>query len=314
MKRGNNRMRKTKMRRRIIGAACAVLMVNFGLFLGISMGNAEDGAKAVDTKVQTVSAENALEAELSGVDVEFLDAAPEDVLCIGVLPTETGGVMKYFVPEAAVQKALYDRISSLDVTKLKSVDIPPEWVRDAWDYNVTVKYGEYSLNVCEGGVMRIDRMSRDYTAFDEWYAKDENTADYIMGVVAETVGIVPFDAASVAGITKAELMTGPMYAGEAREGIVLTDPEKLAGLEKMLSGAEKSFWSQCPFGQCALVLTTGSGEQIRLAMACDSCTVFYANGCFYNYMPEEYRGSDGEHPCNNIFFDLFGVSAEDFLG
>lgn len=256
-------------------------------------------------------ATDAVQAQTEAETVVFLDEAPEDKLCIGILPTEAGGIMKYYVPDEATAEELYERIRNLDVTKLEAAEMPPEWARTAWDYNIMVKNGEYALRLCEGGIMNIDRISRDYTDFEEWVAKDQEIADYIMEIVARDTGLEIFDAAAISDIVKAELAFGPRYTGEEKESVILTDGEKLAEIEKMLAGAEKSFWSKCPFGNCRLVLTTAEGVEITLAVACDSCTVFYADGCFFDYMPEEYRGKD-EHPDNNVLFGLFGITAEYF--
>ena len=300
MKRGYKRNQRFRKNWAAAWILCAAMIA--GLSLMIASGTAEGGTETLPEAQEQAEIPKPL----------LLDEAPEDVLCIGVLPTESGGVMKYYVPEEAVRQALYEKISGMDVVKLDSLDIPPQWVLDAWDYNITVKYGNYSLYLKEGGVMRIDHW-QDYS-LTEWVVKDASAADYILGIVKNEIGISPFDASSIRNIVSAEITAGPLYAGQPMDSITLTDPEKLRTLENMLSGAEKSFWSKCPFGQCALVLTTEGGHEIRLAMACDSCTVFYADGCFYDYMPPEYRDSDGDHPHNNLFFDLFGVTAEAFCG
>ena len=294
-------MRICKRMARGLAYALALLMVtNFGLFLGSGAGIAEEGTKSgAETQGQTAA-----------FSAELLDEVPEGLLCIGVLPTQTGGVMKYYVPDEQTRDELYSRISKMDVEKLDSMDIPPQWVLDAGELNITVKYGKYSLYLFEGGVMRIDRW-QDYD-LTEWVVKDEAVAAYIMDIVRKEIGLTVFDNGSIQNIVKAELMTGPLYTGQPKESLVITDAEKLAKIETLLSGAGKSFWSKCPFGNCKLVLTTGAGEEIALAVACDSCTVFYADGCFFDYMPEEYRNSD-EHPDNSILFELFGVTPEYFL-
>jgi len=242
---------------------------------------------------------------------EVVGEAGADELCRGVLATGSGGIMKYYVRDAQTRNELYDRISGMDVEKLDSLEIPPQWVLDAGELNITVKYGEYSLYLFDGGVMRIDRY-RDYNMLSEWVVRDEEVGDYIIGIVENEIGMPMFDPTSIKDIVSAELMTGPLYTGEPKESVVLTDADKLAKIEMLFSGAGSSFWSKCPFGNCRLVLKTAAGEEITLAMACDSCTVFYANGCFYDYMPEEYRHAE-DHPDNTVFFELFGITPDYFL-
>lgn len=322
VRRGKRRRRRGKPRGWLcaaMGALAFVLLLDFGLFSRFQAGIAEDGVKngspteAQGTQEPVFFEMPAILPEGERLNPVLLDEAPEDQLCIGVLPTETGGRMKYYVPDEETRQELYNRISSMDVTKLDSLKLPPDWVIDAWDYNISVKYGEYSLHLKEGGVMRIDRMSKDYTSFDEWAVRDEEVAGFILDIVKNKIGMNLFDVTSIKDIVEAEIMTGPLYTGEPKDSVVLTDREKLAAIENLFTNAEKSFWSKCPFGNCQMALTTATGEKIVLALACDSCTAFYVDGCFYDYMPAEYRGSDGDHPHNDILFDLFGISSEYFL-
>lgn len=299
MKRGRDGWRKCG---RMIIAVCAMVIITATGFNGaIAEGDMKNGAQDVVHDIP-----------LEEVEAVLLDEAPEDKLCIGILPTQAGGIMKYYVPDVETSAALHERISSLDAEKIGAAEMLPEWARTAWDYNIAVKYGEYTLRLCEGGVMRIDRMSKDYTDFDEWVVKDQDAADFIMDIVRRDTGLSVFDAESICNVVKAELAFGPLYGGDEKESIVLTDADKLAEIEGMLSNAEKCFWSKCPFGNCRLVLTTQTGDEITLAVASDSCTVFYADGCFFDYMPEEYRDEE-EHPDNSVLFGLFGITAEYFI-
>lgn len=288
--------------RKIIAAWVLAMMTAIGLNGALAEGNVYIGAQET---VQDIPLEEV-------GTVILLDEAPEDKLCIGILPTEAGGMMKYYVPDDETSAALYERIKNLDGEKIGDTEMPPEWARSAWDYNIAVKYGEYTLQICEGGVMRIDRISEDYTDFDEWVVKDQEAADHILEIVRRDTGLGVFDASVICNVVKAELEFGPLYGGEERESVVITEADKLAEIEGMLSKAEKSFWSKCPFGNCRLILTTQAGDEITLAVACDSCTVFYVDGCFFDYMPEEYRGKE-EHPDNSVLFGLFGITAEYFI-
>jgi len=311
VKRSQKRRNGAKISGWLYACACVLavtLALDFGLFWGMRTGVAEDGVKNPPVQAENAPQEQPQSAKPAPV---LLDEAPVDGLCIGVLPTEAGGRMQYYVPEEDAQKTLYERISGMNVDKIQAAEIIPEWCRDAWDYNIVVKYGEYELQLKEGGVMLITRWGKDLS-FDKWVARDAEVGEYILGIVKDDIGLTPFDSASIGNIVKAELTTGPLYTGVPKESIVLTDGEKLAKIETLFSRAGKTFWSKCPFGNCRMVLTTAEGEEISLALACDSCTVFYANGCFYDYMPEEYRHAD-EHPDNTIVFELFGITPEYFL-
>ena len=145
-------------------------------------------------------------------------------------------------------------------------------------------------------------------------AVDEAVSDYILNILREQIGMdIPFDPARIRNVVRAELTPGPYCADGRGQTRVIEDPATLGKLEALLAYAETSYPSKCPFGQCLLILDMVDGSRIELALAADSCTQFYRDGCYFDYMPREYRNSDN-HPVNGVLFDLFGVSAEEFCG
>ena len=49
--------------------------------------------------------------------------------------------------------------------------------------------------------------------------------------------------------------------------------------------------SGCSFYEAVLTVTLASGEEVRMALASDSCAVFLINGMYYDYQP---KGDSGQ--------------------
>lgn len=244
---------------------------------------------------------------------ELLSQKPEEGLSIAFIPTSSEGKTVYYVPDEETGEELLDLIMNADGTKELSQNVE-KWPKDflkASDRNVTIYYGEYTLYLREGGFLKAEYWPEDYSGSRTWMAKDGRVQDFIMNLLKEKAGFETFDIGRIENIVRAELQDGKFYGGTPHEPVVITDEAQLKSLEKLLADAELSFASGCPFGLCRLILTTAEGNEITLIPAVDSCTVFYADGVFYDYMPAEYRGKE-EHPDNSVLFDMLGVSVEEY--
>ena len=68
--------------------------------------------------------------------------------------------------------------------------------------------------------------------------------------------------------------------------LVLTDPDKLAVLEELLSGAKFELGTtRCPFGWL-LTMETAAGESLTVSIAADSCGVWMSEGMYYKFGSE----------------------------
>lgn len=245
---------------------------------------------------------------------ELLSQKPEEGLSIAFIPTESEGKTVYYVPDEEMQEELLNLVMNADSAK----ELPlaaEKWPKDflkASDRNITVYYDEYTLTLREGGFLKMEYWPEDYSGSRTWMAKDQRIQDFIMNLLKEKAGFAPFDIGRIQNIVKAELQDGKFYGGTPHEPVVITDKMQLESLENLLADAEPSFASGCPFGLCRLILTTAEGEEITLIPAVDSCTVFYADGMFFDYMPAEYRGKE-EHPDSSVLFDMLGVSVEEYM-
>ncbi len=86
----------------------------------------------------------------------------------------------------------------------------------------------------------------------------------------------------------------------------ITEPESLQTIETLFSQAEQlAPMYDCLFENAALTLTMEDGSQLDFQLAADSCTLFAIGEYQYDFMPIEYRNSDGDRPHNNLIYDLF---------
>lgn len=88
--------------------------------------------------------------------------------------------------------------------------------------------------------------------------------------------------------------------------LAIEDSGRLEQLTLLLSEAEEmKAGTKCPFyGEAMLTLQTTTGEQIRLELATDDCTVYKLGERYFNYMPPDFW-QESEHPHNELLFDLF---------
>jgi len=244
---------------------------------------------------------------------EIFSQRPEAGLSIGFIPTESEGKTVYFAPDEEIQQNLVGLIQNVKEIR-EMTDHTGGWpdeFMDSMEYNISVNYGEYSLELRSEGWMRAFYQPADYSKWREWMLRDEAVVNEVLNLLKERADFELFDIRRIKGIVKAELQDGKFYGGTPHEPVVIDDEEKLAALEALLSDAEPTFASGCPFGLCRLVLTTEAGDEIILIPAADSCPVFYGDGIYFNYEPAETRNKeDGQG--NEALFNLLGVSVENY--
>ncbi len=83
----------------------------------------------------------------------------------------------------------------------------------------------------------------------------------------------------------------------------ITDDDKLKNLELWFRNAKRvSGAYDCGNNGASLLLKTASGQEIRMSLASDDCTIFAVNGIYYDYRPAD-KIDEGWY--SNHVFDLF---------
>lgn len=148
--------------------------------------------------------------------------------------------------------------------------------------------------------------SADENGYTEIYAVNNDLCEKILQIVARDLGIVPFNPKSVKNIKSAELTVAFGNNKEKEYKQTVTDSSALSTIEKLFSEAEVVHGgSGCPFTEGLMTLILEDGQQIKIAMATDSCCVYFVNGIYFDYKPAEVRKKEDTGVYNNIVFDYF---------
>ena len=173
------------------------------------------------------------------------------------------GVWSWFAPRDEALDALFASLG-------EGTAPDPTWRKTRLDAGFSVCVGSHELAAFTDGTL-LETLS-DGT--ERLYQADELFA-CACGLLSERLHYGAVDPAGLTGLSAATLYRGG--AEEAR----LTDPDSLARLETLLTGAQPITQPACPFDAAALSLTLSSGKAVVLALAADGCPIFLTDGTYY---------------------------------
>ncbi len=125
-------------------------------------------------------------------------------------------------------------------------------------------------------------------------------------IAEKELGIEPFNPKSIKNIKSAEFTVSfsnnreKIYKQTITDSLVLSEIEKLLSEAVIINGG-----SGCPFREGIMTLMLEDGQQIKIAMATDSCCVYFVNGMYFDYRPAQGRKKEESGIYNNILFDYF---------
>lgn len=254
-----------------------VLCLLLGLSACKDTQKAETAITAAPTVAETTEAVIETTVEVTESVGSFLLEQPEDgKVCVSFLPTEVGQWRYVVIPDQEAAVAAYEKA-------VNAVYSDEWWIKGDKTIGLTVVYnGEFRDFVDSGelvyalGRTKAEDARELYdlcaNAAREAGWKDAVTPDHLRGIVSAVLQ-------------------------QADTHIALTDSEKLAALETMLTAGTFSLGGTgCPFG-ALLTVTTEAGKTFTLALATDSCGVWMSEGCYYEF------GSDSQP-----LYDLFGIT------
>lgn len=235
-----------------------------------------------------------------------VSAQAEDtpLLKIGYYPAELYGAYAEFIPDETAQIELYEMIRGLEVKDMRNND--GSWPdTEVASQELFIETDKYSVYLRGEGWIRIIQKE----GLGLWIAQDSSVMDYVLSLLKDENGYELFAIEKLHGIVRAELFDGEAYTGTAHEPILITDEEALTHLENLLSNAQPSAASGCPFGYAKLIITTADGYQYTLYPATDSCAMLFIDGSFFDY---ETNPNDENHDTNQELFDLFEIVPSDY--
>ena len=196
----------------------------------------------------------------------------------------------YYVPDDSVQTELQQMMAGLDETK----GVPEDSQEGGKMIGYSLWYEGNTWDVYEGGSLYFYRSDDDTLEFTEALEKNEALCDMTARILKEKLGYEPVDPDRIRDITSATMVYTERKGGEegAPQGQTVTDPAILQQIEKLIRQAQYLHGgSGCSFYEAVLTVTLASGEEVRMALASDSCAVFLINGMYYDYQP---KGDSGQ--------------------
>lgn len=203
-------------------------------------------------------------------EAKLLDQPKKGQLCIGIAPTVLGVKRKYFVPDEDSQGVMLSML--LQVTEAHAVNHPV--YEDL--LGITMWYlGEEWLLAQDGSLFRQTGQGHSRIQLQE------DLKGYLLPLLKQECGIAQIDPAEIKDLVRAELVYYEGGKETARQTV--TDPEKLRHLESRLSVSNRTTPSSCPFNEGMLLLARGDGTTITLRLASDDCTIYFADGIYFDY-------------------------------
>jgi len=301
-------------------AMAAVMIIVIVIFIG-KLNKTKDAIDTTDqmSKIQQIAPEASkglpeqiIEEDMavqdyvedSNIVVEnttiLLNEPVDDKVCLGIFPTEqiTEG---YYIPDEESQKELMRRMDALNKETM-----PEGILKKRYSLGINLAYQGLEWQILNDGSLYYYGI-QEQTQEDIWYfAEDSALCELALQIAERELGIVPFDPAIIKAIKQVELTVAFSNKKEKVYKQVITEDTALAVMEKLLSEAEViRGGTGCPFTEGIMTLKLENGMQIKLAMATDSCCVYYANGIYFDYKPTENRGEEDSGIYNNIIFDYF---------
>jgi beta-lactamase regulating signal transducer with metallopeptidase domain len=229
----------------------------------------------------------------------LLNKPVEDKVCLGLFITEQAYPESYYMLDEKAQKKLIPFINNLD-----KIEKPEGIFIGRYYLGINIVYRGLVWQVLSDG--SLYHFSSDENGYKEYYAVSKELCEEVLQIAEQNLGIVPLNPKMIKNIKSAELTVAFFNNKEKVYKQTITDSSALATIEKLLSEAEVIHGGTgCPFTEGIMALMLEDGQQIKIAMATDSCCVYFANGMYFNYKPAEVRGKEDSGIFNNILFDYF---------
>lgn len=229
----------------------------------------------------------------------LLNKPVEDKVCLGIFTTEQVYPESYYMLEEEAQKQFIPLIDNLDKTEK-----PDGLFKSRYYLGINIVYKGLEWQVLSDG--SLYHFSSDENGYKEYYAVCKELCEKALQIAERDLGIVPFNPKMIKNIKSAELSVAFSNNKEKVYKQIITDNLALSTIEKLFSEAEVIHGGAgCPFTEGIMTLTLEDGQQIKIAMATDSCCVYFVNGMYFDYKPSEIRGKEDSGIFNNIVFDYF---------
>ncbi len=293
-------LKKQKRVFRIIAAAIViVIIVSIGLLTDPTKANNVNNTPDQASKALQLIPKPSFDTGIENTAI-LLKTPVNEKVCLGIFPTQQIAEA-YYIPKEEAQRELIRRIEVLD-----KVAIPEGIYKERYSLGIHLAYQGLEWQILNDGSLYhygFNEQSQEYT---EYFAEDNVLCEMVLEIAERELAIVPFDQSMIKDVVKAELTVAFSNKKEKVYNQVITEEAALDTMEKLFSEAEViRGGSGCPFTEGIMTLTLADGSRIKLAMATDSCCVYFVNGIYFTYKPAEIRDTVDSGVNNNIIFDYF---------
>ena len=227
----------------------------------------------------------------------LLNKPVEDKVCLGIYTTERVNSAYYLIDEES-QKKLIPMLNNLE-KKPRTESI----FKDRYFMGINIVYQGIEWQILSDGSLYHFSSSEKYT---EFLTVSSELCDAALQIAERDLGIVPFNPKIIKNIKSAELTVDFTKDKSKIFKQTIKDSSALSAIEKLFSEAEViNGGTQCPFTEGIMTLELEGGQRIKIAMATDSCCVYFVNGIYFDYKPAESRGKEESGINNSIIFDYF---------
>ena len=254
---------------------------------------------------KTNETEKIAEEKTSDVDVitqkypNVYTQPQKDKVCILIQPSEIREQINYYyIPTDEVQEELKQL---LDDTKLLLEEEQGKTKgKLGFTCSWSLEYDDKQYQVFENGYMLGTDMKSFETLFFE---QNPELIDKINNLLEQELNYGVIDISTISNLTSATLSVKTFRTDHQLCQQTITDEDKLKDLEQWFRNAKHvPGVYDCGNNGAALLLKTASGQEIKMSLAADDCTIFAINGIYYDYRPAD-KITEGWYS-NNVF-DLF---------
>ena len=223
----------------------------------------------------------------------------KDKVCILIQPSEIREQLNYYyIPTEEVQEELKRLLDTTEVI----LEEEQGKIKGKYGFSCSwsLEHDEKQYQVFENGYMLGTDMKSFETLFFE---QNPELIEKINNLLEQELNYGVIDISTISNLTSATLSVKDFRTDYQLYEQTITDEKKLKDLEQWFRNAKRvSGAYDCGNNGAALLLKTASGQEIKMSLAADDCTIFAINGIYYDYRPAD-KITEGWYS-NNVF-DMF---------
>ena len=223
----------------------------------------------------------------------------KDKVSILIQPSEIREQLNYYyIPTEEVQEELKRLLDSTEV--LSEEEQGKTKGKLGFSSSWSLEYDDKQYEIFESGYMLRYDIEFKETVFCN---QNLELIDKVNNLLVQELNYGIIDIGIIDDLTSVTLSVKDFRTNYQLCEQTVTDEDKLKDLEQWFRNAKRvSGGYDCGNNGAALLLKTASGQEIKMSLAADDCTIFAINGIYYDYRPAD-KVTEGWY--SNHVFDMF---------